>query len=157
MRALVASHKPHGRRLESGKEAVMNKHHRGYWVTVGIFSALYTFSSVMDLFSVGPAHITLAELGYPAYVATILGLWKLGGVVVLLSPGLPRLKEWAYAGILFDLTGGLASHLFHGDALPKPIIPIVFLAIAMTSYVLRPAHRRLLASPLAAEPVHAAE
>ena len=121
----------------------MNKRNLGYWVTVGIFSALYTFSSVMDLFSVGPAHLTLASLGYPAYVATILGTWKAGAVVTLLAPGLPRLKEWAYAGIVFDLTGGLASHLFHGDALPKPIIPIVFLGIALTSYFLRPTDRRI--------------
>ncbi|HEY1960632.1 MAG TPA: DoxX family protein [Polyangiaceae bacterium] len=124
----------------------MKKTNLGYWITVGLFSALYTLSSVMDLFGVGPAHITLASLGYPAYVATILGVWKAGAVVVLLSPGLPRLKEWAYAGIVFDLTGGLASHLFHGDALPKPIIPIVFLGVALTSYWLRPADRRL-ASP----------
>jgi hypothetical protein len=124
----------------------MKKTNLGYWITVGIFSALYTFSSIMDLFSVGPAHVTLADLGYPAYVATILGLWKAGAVVALLSPGLPRLKEWAYAGIVFDLTGGFASHLFHGDPLPKPIIPVVFLGLALTSYWLRPADRRLAAA-----------
>lgn len=120
-------------------------HHRniGYWIAVGLFTAGYTFSAIMDLFGVGPAHVTLAALGYPAYVATILGTWKVGAVVTLLAPGLPRLKEWAYAGIVFDLTGGLASHLFHGDPLPKPIIPIVFLGVALTSYLLRPASRRL--------------
>jgi len=119
------------------------KKHTGYWVTVALFSAVYTFSAIMDLTGVGPAKETLAHLGYPAYVGTILGLWKAGAVVALLAPRLGRLKEWAYAGIVFDLTGGFISHLASGDPLPKPIIPLVMLALAMTSYVLRPAARKL--------------
>ena len=115
----------------------------GYWLSLGLFSAVYTFSAIMDLTGVGPAHATLVHLGYPAYVATILGVWKAGAVITLLSPRFARLKEWAYAGIVFDLTGGFISHVATGDALPKPIIPIVLLALAMTSYVLRPANRRL--------------
>jgi hypothetical protein len=124
----------------------MKRNNTAYWITVGVFSALYAFSSIMDLFGVGPAHLTLADLGYPPYFGTILGIWKAGAVVALLAPGMPRLKEWAYAGVVFDLTGGLASHLFHGDALPKPLIPMVFLGVALASYWLRPADRRL-ASP----------
>ena len=117
--------------------------HTGYWVTVGLFSAVYTFSPFMDLSGVGPAKDTLAHLGYPAYVGTILGLWKAGAVVAVLSPRLARLKEWAYAGILFDLTGGFVSHLASSDPLPKPIVPLVMLALAMASYALRPASRKL--------------
>lgn len=119
------------------------KKHTGYWTSLGLFAAVYAFSSIMDLTGVGPAHATLAHLGYPAYVGTILGVWKAGAVLALLAPGLPRLKEWAYAGIVFDLTGGLVSHLVTGDALPKPLIPVVMLALALTSYLLRPASRRL--------------
>lgn len=115
----------------------------GYWISLALFSAVYAFSSIMDLTGVGPAHATLAHLGYPAYVGTILGVWKAGAVGTLLSPRLPRLKEWAYAGIVFDLTGGFVSHLASGDPLPKPIVPVVMLALAMTSYLLRPASRRL--------------
>ena len=121
----------------------MNKQTIGYWATLGLFSAVYTFSSVMDLTGIGPAHATLLHLGYPAYVATILGVWKAGAVIALLSPRLPRLKEWAYAGIVFDLSGGFVSHVVTGDALPMPLVPVVLLAIAMTSYALRPADRRL--------------
>jgi hypothetical protein len=119
------------------------KNNLGYWIAVGLFSALYTFSSFMDLTGIGPAEATLAHLGYPAFVGTLLGVWKAGAVVTLLAPGLPRLKEWAYAGIMFDLTGGLVSHLSVHDPLPKPIIPVVFLGIALTSYFLRPAGRKL--------------
>ena len=125
----------------------MNKHNTGYWLSLGLFAAVYTFSAIMDLTGVGPAHQTLLHLGYPAYVAIILGIWKAGAVVTLLSPRLPRLKEWAYAGIVFDLSGGFVSHVATGDALPKPIIPVVVLALALASYALRPASRRLASAP----------
>jgi hypothetical protein len=128
------------------------KQNTGYWASLGLFAAIYTFSAIMDLTGVGPAHQTMLHLGYPAYVATILGIWKAGAVVTLLSPRLARLKEWAYAGIVFDLSGGFVSHVATGDALPKPIIPIVVLALALTSYVLRPASRRLEAPAVGATP-----
>ncbi len=127
------------------------KKHTGYWITLGLFSAVYAFSSIMDLFGVGPARATLAHLGYPAYVATILGTWKAGAVVTLLAPRLARLKEWAYAGIMFDLTGGFVSHLVTGDPLPKPVVPVVLLALALSSYVLRPEGRRLEAPRVEAD------
>jgi hypothetical protein len=123
----------------------MKNNNNGYWATVGLFCAVYSFSAIMDLFGVGPAKATLAHLGYPAYVAAILGTWKAGAVVTLLAPGLLRLKEWAYAGILFDLSGGFVSHVMTGDPLPKPIIPVVLLALAMSSYFLRPGDRKLQA------------
>jgi hypothetical protein len=119
------------------------KKNKGYWVSVGLFCAVYTFSAIMDLFGVGPAQATLAHLGYPAFVASILGTWKAGAVVTLLAPRLARLKEWAYAGIFFDLSGGFVSHVAAGDALPKPVVPLVLLALALTSYFLRPEGRKL--------------
>jgi hypothetical protein len=122
------------------------KNQTGYWLSLGLFAAIYSFSAIMDLTGVGPAHATLAHLGYPAYVGAILGIWKAGAVVTVLSPRLARLKEWAYAGIMFDLTGGFVSHIASADPLPKPIIPIAVLALAMTSYLLRPADRRLAAA-----------
>lgn len=121
----------------------MAKRKVGYWIAVGLFSAVYAFSATMDTFRVGPAPATLAHLGYPAYMLTILGVWKWGAVVALLAPGLPRLKEWAYAGIMFDLSGGFVSHLVARDPLPMPVVPVVLLGVALTSYLLRPASRRL--------------
>ena len=120
------------------------KKHTGYWVTVGLFCAVYAFSSFMDLSGVGPARETTAHLGFPAYLDAILGFWKAGAVVALLAPRMARVKEWAYAGIVFDLTGGFVSRVFTGDALPKPVIPLVMLALAITSYLLLPASRRLV-------------
>jgi hypothetical protein len=121
----------------------MNRSHVGYWATVGLFSTIYLASGIADVFRLGPVPATLAHLGYPVYLASILGPWKIAAVLALLAPGFSLVKEWAYAGIVFDLTGGLVSHLVNSDPLPKPIVPVVVLGLALTSYLLRPASRRL--------------
>ena len=89
---------------------------------------------------------SIAALGYPDYLMTILGVAKLLGVIALLLPGTPLLKEWAYAGFTFDLLGAAASHGFNGDSATEIAIPLVVLAIAATSYCLRPANRRIAPS-----------
>ena len=80
----------------------------------------------------------IQHLGYPAYVMTILGVWYFLAGVVLLSPGLPRLKEWTYAGLIFNCTGAAASHLAAGDAPVFLVAPIVFAGLTVASWVLRP-------------------
>jgi hypothetical protein len=85
----------------------------------------------------------MSELGYPAYFVTILGIWKVLGSLTILAPRLPRLKEWAYAGIAFDLTGAAFSHAAMSDPASKVIVPLVLLAIAAASWALRPESRKL--------------
>ncbi len=85
----------------------------------------------------------MKHLGYPMYFTMLLGVWKLLSVPALLAPGLARLKEWAYAGVAFDLTAAAVSHAAVGDELPKIIIPIVLLGIAAASWALRPDSRKL--------------
>src|SRR5262249_47441030 len=97
----------------------------------------------------------LADLGYPAYFITILGVWKLLGGVTILAPRLPLLKEWAYAGVAFDLTGAAASHIATGHAAVKAIVPLGLLARAATSWALRPAGRTLAAPPSPSTPAEA--
>jgi hypothetical protein len=117
-----------------------------YWGLTGLFCAAFTAG--------GLAHVTRAEqmaesmvaLGFPIYVMSILGVAKLLGVVALLVPGQPFLKEWAYAGFTFDLLGATASHLFAGDPVGSVVPPIVLLLIGAASYHLRPASRRLVAA-----------
>ena len=86
---------------------------------------------------------TFAHLGYPPYLATLLGVWKVLGAVAILAPRFPRLKEWAYAGIAFDLSGALVSHLAAGDGLGNLMPPVVLLALAAASWALRPESRSL--------------
>ncbi len=114
-----------------------------YWTTTGLLAAAFLAGGFFDLSHAPPVLEGMKVLGYPAYVATILGVWKVLGAAAILAPGLPRAKEWAYAGILFDLTGAAASHAFVSDPAGKVVTPLVLLALAGASWALRPASRRL--------------
>lgn len=119
----------------------------GYW-TATILIALALLSGGAAYLSGADTPLRgMADLGYPAYVVTILGIWKVLGGVALLAPRFPLLKEWAYAGIAFNLTGAAFSHAAVGDPRAKVIVPLVLLAIAAASWALRPASRRLSAAP----------
>src|SRR3984893_10176296 len=113
----------------------------GYWVTTGLLAAAFLAAGAAELASGSAAAASTLALGYPAYFLTILGVWKVLSAPVLLAPRLPRLKEWAYAGIFFDLTGAAASHAFSGDPFGKIATPLVLLLIAAASWALRPPSR----------------
>jgi hypothetical protein len=120
----------------------MDKKILGYWVATGLFCLAMLPGAVMDLIRAPQVMAIMQHLGYPDYVATLLGIWKILGVVALLLPGKGTLKEWAYAGFVFDLSGAVVSHLAVGDAVTEVIVPVVLLGVMATSYVLRPASRR---------------
>jgi uncharacterized membrane protein YphA (DoxX/SURF4 family) len=122
----------------------------GYWVATGLLGLAFLAGGAGDLSRSPQVLEGMAHLGYPVYFATILGVWKVLGAVALLAPRFPRLKEWAYAGIFFDLTGASISHAASGDDAGKVITPLVLLAIAAASWALRPESRKL-ASALARE------
>ena len=112
-----------------------------YWATTVILA--------MGLLSGGLAQLVrrpetiegLTHLGYPVYMSAILGFWKVCGAVTLLVPGLPRLKEWAYAGIFFNMTGAVVSHAVSGDATFHLIAPMFFVVLDIASWALRPQSR----------------
>jgi hypothetical protein len=132
----------------------------GYWATTA-FAALELLAGGATDLAHGktalvagePVAEVLAHLGYPAYLLTILGALKLLGGIALLVPGVPRLKEWAYAGAFFVYTGAVASGLVLGRDDPGTFIwpPLIFAAITMASWALRPPSRilggRFLAKP----------
>jgi DoxX-like family len=84
----------------------------------------------------------LARLGFPAYFATILGISKILALVALLAPRTPRLKEWAYAGLVFVYVGAGACHFSVGDTVAAVATPLVLAAITLASWALRPPARR---------------
>ena len=84
----------------------------------------------------------MAHLGYPPFFPTVLGTWKLLGAFAILIPRLPRLKEWAYAGMIFDLTGAAASRGFAGDGPALFAIPLVIAMLVLASWRLRPPTRQ---------------
>jgi len=114
-----------------------------YWTTTALLALAFAFGGVLDLIGSPDVVAGLAHLGYPAYFATLLGTWKLLGVAAILVPGLPRLKEWAYAGMVFDLSGAFVSHAAVGDPFDKLVPPLVLLALLAASWALRPASRTL--------------
>jgi uncharacterized membrane protein YphA (DoxX/SURF4 family) len=121
----------------------MNRRLIGYWIGTVLFCLAMTAGGTMNLLRVEPQQEAMANLGYPMYLMTILGVAKILGVIALLMPGFPLLKEWAYAGFTFDMLGASASHAFVGDSPAQIVTPLVVLAIAITSYCLRPPSRRL--------------
>jgi hypothetical protein len=130
------------RNLTDERQVPMHTNRRtlGYWAATGIISAALVAGASTQLARLPTSVERLQSLGYPLYVLTILGTWKLLAVAALLAPRIPRLKEWAYAGIFFDLTGAAASHAFSGD-LAGATAPILLLLLAAASWALRPESR----------------
>jgi DoxX-like family len=114
-----------------------------YWTTTILGPTSFVIGGVLSLTHAADTTVALQHLGYPAYFGLILGTWKLLGAIVITVPGLPRLKEWAYAGFVFDLTAAAASHVAVGDSASDIIAPLVFLALVVASWALRPPTRRL--------------
>lgn len=88
----------------------------------------------------------VTHLGYPAYLLTILGIWKLLGVVAVLIPKSPLLKEWAYAGFFFVMSGAISSHIAVGDPMKEIFPSLLLLILTLVSWYLRPPDRRQLTS-----------
>jgi len=121
----------------------MNLRIFGYWASTGLVALAFAAGGVADLSGAPSVLAGMAHLGYPPYFAVILGSWKLLGAVAVLAPRLPRLKEWAYAGMAFDLSGAAASHAAVADGFAKVSIPLVLLGLVAASWALRPGGRKL--------------
>jgi len=119
------------------------KKNLAYWIPTALFTLGLTMSGFATLTRQPPMVAAYTHLGYPLYFMTILGLGKLLGVATVLAPGLPRLKEWAYAGFVINMVSAAASHLAAGDPPGNAVAPIVLLALILTSWHLRPESRRL--------------
>ena len=78
------------------------------------------------------------SIGYPIYVLYIVGVWKVLAVGALLWPKLPRLREWAYAGVFFEMSGAVESHVLAGDPVSKYAAPLVFTFLTLVSWWFQP-------------------
>lgn len=108
-----------------------------YWIVTGLMAAFMLMASLPDILMIPQAvDIITTHLGYPRYLIPFLGVAKTLGVIAVLIPGLPRLKEWAYAGLVFDLIGALYSHLSVGDPPSAWIMAVVGLVLVIGSYAL---------------------
>lgn len=107
----------------------------------GLMAALMLLSAVPDVLRVAGAMDVFRHLGYPPYLLLFLGTAKILGVAAVLAPGLTRLKEWAFAGLTFDLTGALYSHLSVGDPASAWAPAVVGLVLVAGSYLAYRARR----------------
>lgn len=136
----------------------------GYWTATTLIALETLAGGIVDLthgrtavFSGTPVTDVVTSLGYPLYVLAILGVWKIPGAIVLVAPGFLRLKEWAYAGIVFELSGAAVSQAMSGHVDPSaaaalqdflgqrqgPISPAFLRGLALASWALRPPSRVL--------------
>lgn len=112
-----------------------------YWISTGIFVALMLTSAIPNLLSSEEWIALITQLGYPTYILPLLGVAKLLGIVALLAPGFPRIKEWAYAGFTFDLIGAVYSGLALNGFDPMMLTMLIFFGTLALSYIYH--HKRL--------------
>lgn len=115
-----------------------------YWVTTSLLALGMLQSGIFAVLRTKEWVDLVTGLGYPVYFLTILGIWKILGVIAILIPRFKLLKEWAYAGFFFAMTGALVSHLAIGDyaikAIAGPSFQIIFIIL---SWYFRPADRKV--------------
>jgi uncharacterized membrane protein YphA (DoxX/SURF4 family) len=114
-----------------------------YWTTTGILAFSLISGGAAQVVGQHDTVAGVVRLGYPLYFITLLGVWKVLGGLAILAPGLPRLKEWAYAGAVFDLTGAAVSQAACDMGARHILVPLVLAGIALASWALRPEQRRL--------------
>jgi len=111
------------------------------WLALGMVS-----TGIVQLLNIKEEVEMMHQLGYPLYFLTLLGIWKILGVIAILIPKYPLLKEWAYAGFFFAMSGAVFSHLAIGDDLIAFFGPVLLLVLIVVSWYFRPAERKVLSS-----------
>ena len=124
-----------------------------YWLTSGFVAVIMTVSGLLAITHAPPMMKALAHLGYPAYFSDLLGVAKLTGVCVFLSPGAARWKEWVYTGFGITILSAAYSHYQSGDGL-LALEPLVTFAALIVSYRTRPQDRKLSFAETAAPALH---
>src|SRR5437588_2598939 len=112
-----------------------------YWASTILLAAPSALGGVSYVMGAPQAVEGFAHLGYPQQLRIMLGIAKLSGAIVLLIPGVPKLKEWAYAGFTFAWIAAVVAHYLAGDG-PTALAPLALLLLLVVSYVTRPASRR---------------
>jgi len=109
------------------------------WLALGMLS-----TGIVQLLKVEEEVESITQLGYPPYLLTILGVWKILGTIVVLIPKFPLLKEWAYAGFFFAMSGAAISHIFSGHHITEIIPSLLLLALTLISWYFCPADRKII-------------
>jgi uncharacterized membrane protein YphA (DoxX/SURF4 family) len=115
-----------------------------YWIATLWLALRMLSTGIVQLIKMKEEVDVMTHLGYPAYFLTILGVWKILGVIAILIPKFPVVKEWAYAGFLFAMSGAVISHLASGDGTKEFFGPVLLLILTAVSWYFRPADRKII-------------
>jgi uncharacterized membrane protein len=115
-----------------------------YWITTIFLCIAMLAGGIQQMLQIGGyVDIVVNQLGYPKYFLSIIGTWKVLGVIALLLPGFPRIKEWAYAGFFFVMSGALISHIAMKQSFGEMMPSIILLMVIIASYFLWQAKQKL--------------
>lgn len=115
-----------------------------YWIATVWLALGMTSTGIVQLLKTKEELDLMTVLGYPVYFLTILGIWKLLGTVAVLIPKFPLIKEWAYAGFFFAMSGAMFSHIASGSAAIDLFGPSLLLVLTAISWYFRPAERKII-------------
>jgi len=117
-----------------------------YWIATIFLSIGMTAGGVQQMLQIGGYNEIVSALGYPLYLLSIIGVWKILGVIAILIPKFPLLKEWAYAGFFFVMSGAFISHLAVRQSFTEAVPSLILLIVTVLSWYFRPADRKLNSS-----------
>jgi uncharacterized membrane protein YphA (DoxX/SURF4 family) len=115
-----------------------------YWIATIWLALGMTSTGIVQLIKMKEEAAMMAHLGYPLYMLTLLGVWKILGAAAVLIPKFPLVKEWAYAGFFFVMSGAVFSHLAVGDGAMEFFGPVLLLILTFVSWYFRPADRKII-------------
>lgn len=115
-----------------------------YWITTCFLAFGMLAGGVQQLLQIGGYVEIVTGLGYPLYLLSILGTWKILGVTAILIPKFPLVKEWAYAGFFFAMSGAAISHIAEGQPFSEAVPSLVLLTMTVLSWYFRPADRKII-------------
>ncbi|WP_118193692.1 DoxX family protein [Albibacterium indicum] len=122
----------------------MNKRNRTiYWILTIFLSVGMLAGGIQQMLQIGGYNEIVTQLGYPLYMLSILGVWKILGVVAILIPRFTLLKEWAYAGFFFAMSGAAISHFSVGQPFIEALPSLILLLVTILSWYTRPADRQI--------------
>lgn len=119
-----------------------------YWIATIWLSLGMVSTGIVQLLKMKEEVALFTQLGYPLYLLTILAVWKFLGVIALLVPKFPLLKEWAYAGFFFAMSGAVFSHLANGDSAKELFGPVLLIILTIVSWYFRPEDRKIISVKL---------
>jgi len=114
-----------------------------YWIVTVFLSFGMLAGGIQQMLQIGGYNEIVTGLGYPLYLLSLLGVWKILGVVAILVPRFPLLKEWAYAGFFFAMSGAAISHFAAGQSFVEAVPSLILLLVTVLSWYFRPPDRRI--------------